>query len=215
MGGDFYDLWEVSPGRWAIAVGDATGTGPEAAALTALVRHSMRALAMAETRPDEVLRTLNALLMQSGLASERFCTALFGFVTIDGGVVVDLANAGHPYPWRRGNDGKIEELRVDGSLLGVFDRPDFEARTFELPPGSQLVLFTDGVLEARHDDVFFAAVGVTEVLTSAPSGAEALAATLERAVLDHIGGRPTDDMAIVVLESERAAVPPLTGGALA
>jgi serine phosphatase RsbU (regulator of sigma subunit)/anti-sigma regulatory factor (Ser/Thr protein kinase) len=214
VGGDFYDLWQVTPDRWALAVGDATGTGPEAAALTALVRHSMRALAMAEDRPDEVLRALNALLMQSGLGFERFCTALFGFVTVADGVVVDLANAGHPYPWRRDPEGRVEELRIDGSLLGVFEVPDFESKTFALAPGSQLVLFTDGVLEARHDEVFFAASGVAEVLAAAPSGAEAAAARLERAVLDHIGGRPTDDMAIVVLESELAVVPAPTGGAL-
>jgi serine phosphatase RsbU (regulator of sigma subunit) len=214
VGGDFYDLWQVTPHCWALAVGDATGTGPEAAALTALVRHSMRALAMAERRPDEVLRSLNALLIQSGLGYERFCTALFGFVTVAGGVVVELANAGHPYPWRRDPEGQVEELRVDGSLLGVFDEPDFEARTFELAPGSQLVLFTDGVLEARRDEVFFSGAGVADVLAGAPSGAEAAAATLERAVLDHIGGRPTDDMAIVVLESELAVIPAHTQGAL-
>jgi serine phosphatase RsbU (regulator of sigma subunit)/anti-sigma regulatory factor (Ser/Thr protein kinase) len=212
VGGDFYDLWQVTHDRWALAVGDATGTGPEAAALTALVRHSMRALAMAEDRPDEVLRTLNTLLMRSGLGFERFCTALFGFVTVSGGVRVDLANAGHPYPWRRDPEGLVEELRIDGSLLGVFEEPEFDACTFELSPGSQLVLFTDGVTEARRGDVFFSTSGVADVLSAAPTGAEAAAANLERAVLEHIGGHATDDMAIIVLESELITVPAPIGG---
>jgi serine phosphatase RsbU (regulator of sigma subunit)/anti-sigma regulatory factor (Ser/Thr protein kinase) len=203
VGGDFYDIWPVGPQRWALAVGDATGTGPEAAALTALVRHSMRALTLTEHRPDEVLRSLNDLLLASGLDYERFCTALFGFVTVGEGITVELANAGHPYPWLREPSGTVVELEVDGSLLGVFETPEFETLTFLLPPGAQVVLFTDGVLEARRDEEFFAASGVARVLASAPSGAEAAAALLERAVLDHIGGMPTDDMAIMVLETER------------
>jgi serine phosphatase RsbU (regulator of sigma subunit)/anti-sigma regulatory factor (Ser/Thr protein kinase) len=209
VGGDFYDLWEVTPGRWALAVGDATGTGPEAAALTALVRHSMRALTMSLTQPHDILRSLNTLLIANGLEFERFCTALFGFITLDehGGVVVELANAGHPYPWRRGPMGQVDELQVDGSLLGVFDDPDYETRTFTLEPGSQLVLFTDGVLEARHGERFFASTGVADVLSAGHVGAETLAATLERAVLEHIGGIPTDDMAIIVLETEPLPAP--------
>jgi serine phosphatase RsbU (regulator of sigma subunit) len=173
----------------------------------------MRALAMAETRPDELLHALNALLLASGLEYERFCTALFGFITVDDGIVLDLANAGHPYPWRRDRTGAVEELRVDGSLLGVFEVPEYEARTFRLEPGAQLVLFTDGVLEARHDDVFFSASGVAEVLATSSPGAEHAAARLERAVLDHIGGMPTDDMAIVVLEAELSPVRPVIDGA--
>ena len=201
VGGDFYDLWPVGPNRWALAVGDATGTGPEAAALTALVRHSLRALTLTEQRPERVLASLNSLLLASGLEYERFCTAVLGFVSINGGVTIELSNAGHPYAWLRHPDGRVEEIEVDGSLLGVFDEPEFAARSFTLEPGSQLVLFTDGVVEARHDDVFFGTSGLSRVLQSAPAGAEAAAAMLEQAVLDHIGGAPTDDMAIVVLET--------------
>jgi sigma-B regulation protein RsbU (phosphoserine phosphatase) len=169
----------------------------------------MRALAMTVTRPDEILRSLNTLLIAHGLEFERFCTALFGFITLDdqGAVTVELANAGHPYPWRRDPTGRIDELHVDGSLLGVFDDPDYEASTFVLEPGSQLVLFTDGVLEARRGERFFASSGVSDVLSAGLAGAETVAATLERAVLDHIGGIPTDDMAIIVLETERIPAP--------
>jgi len=206
VGGDFYDLWAVGPNRWALAVGDATGTGPEAAALTALVRHSLRALTLTEHRPDRVLASLNSLLLASGLEYERFCTAVLGFVTINGGVTIELANAGHPYAWLRHPDGRPEEIEVDGSLLGVFDEPEFTSRSFELEPGAQLILFTDGVIEARRADEFFATTGVARILASAPAGADEAAAMLEQAVLDHIGGAPTDDMAIVVLETPPAAV---------
>ncbi len=58
VGGDFYDIWPVRSGQWAVAIGDATGTGPEAAGLTALVRHTLRALAMSEPEPPAVMATL-------------------------------------------------------------------------------------------------------------------------------------------------------------
>src|SRR5439155_22763854 len=186
--------------------GDPTGPGPEAAALTALVRHSLRALTLTEHRPDRVLASLNSLLLASGLEYERFCTAVLGFVTINGGVTIELANAGHPYAWLRHPDGRPEEIEVDGSLLGVFDEPEFTSRSFELEPGAQLILFTDVRIEARRADEFFATTGVARILASAPAGADEAAAMLEQAVLDHIGGAPTDDMAIVVLETPPAAV---------
>jgi serine phosphatase RsbU (regulator of sigma subunit) len=65
VGGDFYDIWPVRPGQWAIAVGDAAGTGPEAASVTALVRHTLRALTLTDARPDSILRTLNAALLDA------------------------------------------------------------------------------------------------------------------------------------------------------
>jgi serine phosphatase RsbU (regulator of sigma subunit) len=203
VGGDFYDVWSVRSGEWAFAIGDATGTGPEAAALTALVRHTLRALTISQSDPAEVVRTLNTALLEaaSDVHGERFCTAVFGLINVGAAIEVRLASGGHPPPLRRRAGGHIDVLPVYGSLLGVFDDTDVESLRVTLEPGDSLVMFTDGVLEARNAGRFFDLDGVLEVLRSGVEGrgAVATAAALEKAVLDHTGGVLTDDMAAVVL----------------
>ena len=201
VGGDFYDVWPVGSGQWAIAIGDAAGTGPEAAALTALVRHTLRALTIIGSEPTEVMRTLNtALLDAASDGNERFCTAIFGLVTTDQRIEVWLGSGGHPPPIIRRADGRTATVRIDGgSLLGVFTDPDVKSTRVQLGPGDTLVLLTDGVLEARRDGVFFDVGGVERVLATDARSAQAAATALERAVLQHVGGALSDDMAAVVL----------------
>jgi serine phosphatase RsbU (regulator of sigma subunit) len=203
VGGDFYDIWAVRSGEWAFAIGDAAGTGPEAAALTALVRHTLRALTISESDPARVVRTLNTALLDAAaeVHGERFCTAVFGLVTVGDKVEVRLASGGHPPPLLRRASGEIEVLPVFGSLLGVFHETDVHSLRLTLEPGDSLVMFTDGVLEARQQGRFFDLEGVMQVLEASEQGrgAEATAAALEKAVLDHTGGSLSDDMAAVVL----------------
>ena len=201
VGGDFYDVWPVGPEMWAIAIGDAAGTGPEAAVLTARVRHTLRALTLSETDPDVVMRTLNRALVESAedVEGERFCTAIFGLVSSGDRIDIRMAGGGHPSPMVRRADGRIEVVGLGGTLLGVF--PDVEVRTasVRLDAGDTLVLFTDGLLEAQDDGPTFDEAGVERVLASGLDSAAAVAAALEEAVLSHTGGLLTDDMAAVVL----------------
>ena len=201
VGGDFYDMWTLGPGRWAIAIGDAAGTGPEAAALTARVRYTLRALTLSESLPARVMRTLNAALLDPAADDdERFCTALFGVVTAErAGVVVDLATGGHPPPIIRRADGRVEFFELHGSLLGLFADVAIEAARIELTRGDTMVLVTDGVLEARHEGEMFDVAGVEDVLATDSSSAEATVRALEQAVLRHTSGRLSDDMAAIVL----------------
>lgn len=202
VGGDFYDIWPVSPGRWAIAIGDATGTGPEAAALTARVRHTLRALTMSEREPARIVRTLNTALLAAADAEadiERFCTALFGLVTAGDRIEVELASGGHPPPVLRRADGSRSTVDVGGSLLGVFDDTIVGSTRVELTPGDTLVLVTDGVLEARGDGAFFEQEGLDRVLADPVVSASAAATAVEQAVLRLTGGVLNDDMAAVVL----------------
>ena len=205
VGGDFYDIWPVRPGHWAVSIGDATGTGPEAAGLTALVRHTLRALAMGHQDPPEIMATLNTALIESlsDPDSERFCTAIFGLITVEDGIEMWVAGGGHPPLIVRRADGRTEALRVGGSLLGVLSDAEFESIRVRLRPGDTLVLLTDGVLEARRDGGQFDISGVERVLAAETGDAAAVAVGLESAVLRHTGGSLTDDMAILVFRVPR------------
>ena len=211
VGGDFYDIWPVRPGQWAVAIGDATGTGPEAAGLTALVRHTLRALAMSEPEPPAVMATLNTALFEAlpDPDGERFCTAIFGLITVGDAVEVWAAGGGHPPPVVRRADGRIETPHVGGSLLGVFGDAEVESVRVRLDAGDTMVLLTDGVLEARRDGHQFDISGVERVLGTETGDAAAVAVALESAVLRHTGGSLTDDMAILVLRVPRDTVGPV------
>jgi serine phosphatase RsbU (regulator of sigma subunit) len=202
VGGDFYDAWRLADDCWAIAVGDATGSGPEAAALTARVRHSMRALALSEREPEQLLHRLNTLMLEAAPGTERFCTALFGIVTVGSCTTVCLAGGGHPTPLVRRAGGSVERVPLAGSLLGILDDPVFESATVELSAGDSLVLVTDGVIEARSSDgAFFGEEGLRDVVARTHAPADELARTVEKAVLTHAGGSPRDDMAILVVRA--------------
>ena len=206
VGGDFYDIWPVQPGQWAVAIGDAAGTGPEAAGLTALVRHTLRALAMGQHDPPAVMATLNTALLEAlpDPFGERFCTAIFGLITDRDGIEIWAAGGGHPPLIVQRSDGRIEVLRVGGTLLGLISDAAVESIRVRLHAGDTLVLLTDGVLEAHGDGgLQFAIGGVERVLAAEIGGATAVAIALERAVLRHTGGSLTDDMAILVFRVPR------------
>ncbi|MDQ1538242.1 MAG: hypothetical protein QOE58_2635 [Actinomycetota bacterium] len=210
VGGDFYDIWPVRPGQWGVAIGDATGTGPEAAGLTALVRHTLRALAMGRQDPPEVMATLNIALLDAlcDPVGERFCTAIFGLVTVGDAIELWAAGGGHPPLVVQRADGRTEALRVGGALLGLFRDAEFESVRVPLLAGDTLVLLTDGVLEARRDGEQFDISGVERVLAAEHGDAAAVAVALQSAVLRHTGGSLTDDMAFLVLQVPRAVGSP-------
>lgn len=200
VGGDFYDVWPVRNGRWAIAIGDVAGTGPEAAAVTALVRHTLRALTMSQSDPEGVMRSLNqALLDAAAVDDERFCTAIFGLLTAGDGALLHLASGGHPPALVRRTSGHVEQVHVGGGLLGVFVEPDVATRRIKLQPGDVLMLLTDGVVEARHNGRMFSMEGAERVLSADLPSAHGAALALERAVLAHAGGELGDDMAAIVV----------------
>jgi serine phosphatase RsbU (regulator of sigma subunit)/anti-sigma regulatory factor (Ser/Thr protein kinase) len=204
VGGDFYDMWEIAENCWAIVVGDVSGTGPEAAAISAQVRHTLHGLLMGQRDLDAVLHKLNAA-MRRGTPSDdntsMFCTAVLGRIDVSEGVSVLLGSGGHPSPLLRQADGTVSEVYLDGSLLGVLDEIDVTVTEVILRPGDTLVLFTDGLLEARDDGDFFGTERAVRVLQHSDGGAAAIVGALERAVLDHTHGQLNDDVAIVALRA--------------
>jgi serine phosphatase RsbU (regulator of sigma subunit) len=204
VGGDFYDLFEIGPGSFAVLLGDVSGVGPEAAALTGVARYTVRAVAEAEGAPSAVLTRLNEALLRLG--SERFLTAVYATLEpkADGVVPVVLCSGGHPPAFLLRDDESVEVLdRANGMLLGVFPTVELTDDKVVLHPGDTLVLVTDGVLEARDADGTEFGFDRLEALLTTCSGrsAEGIARRIERSVLDHRGDRADDDLAIVVLRA--------------
>ena len=204
VGGDFYDLFEVADGCFGLLLGDVSGVGPEAAALTGMARYTVRAVAEAEEAPCAVLTRLNEALLRLG--SDRFLTAVYATLQPkeDGVVPVVLCSGGHPPAFVLRDDESVEVLdQATGMLLGVFPTVELSDDKLVLHPGDTLVLVTDGVLEARDaDGNEFGYDRLSDLLaTCAGRSAEGIARRIERSVLDHREDRADDDLAIVVLRA--------------
>ncbi|MGZ4197023.1 MAG: SpoIIE family protein phosphatase [Solirubrobacteraceae bacterium] len=145
VGGDFYDVWELDDG-WMLMIGDVTGKGIEAAALTSLVRHTMRAASEFESSPAELLARADSILKKQRARS--ICTALCMRLFEDRAL---LAAGGHPLPLHINSRG-VGRVGEHGPLLGGFTDVSWEDRTVELEPDSILVAYTDGVTDAIGPD---------------------------------------------------------------
>lgn len=203
VGGDFYDLINTVEDGWVVVIGDARGKGAEAAAVTALVRYTIRAVTLKVDRPSEVLAALNEAMLQQ-LPEDRFCTvACVRLEPEDGspGVGLDVSRAGHPPPLVVRPDGSVEEVGCSGRVLGVFPDAELQDTPLRLMPGEVLVLYTDGVTEARSPDGEFFGEERLRALLRSCAGLEAgaFASRIKGVVLEFQEGYPRDDLAIVVL----------------
>ena len=202
VGGDFYDMFEARSGVWGLMIGDVTGVGPEAAALTGIARYAARALAAQEHSPARLLTQLNETLVGFGL-QDRFCTVLYAELHPGPDVLkIKIANGGHPYPYILRSDGQVEEIPISGTLLGLLSDVAFEELELVLGPGDVLVAYTDGVTEARNPTgAFFGTDGLVRTLPGCVGRPAAwVAHRIELAVTEHQAGVTPDDIAIVVLQ---------------
>jgi integral membrane sensor domain MASE1/anti-sigma regulatory factor (Ser/Thr protein kinase) len=206
-GGDFYDVFQASPGRWVAVIGDVCGKGPESASLTALARYTLRAVGRQATGPSDALRALNEAILEQR-SDHRFMTAVLVQLDVAGPAHrVALSNGGHPPPLLVRARGEVEEVVGEGGmLLGIYSDPGLVDQRLELLPGDALVLFTDGLAERRdpHDD---AAGRIRELLrASAGASASETAARLGQLALSD-GVEPDDDVAVVVLRRVHSREP--------
>jgi serine phosphatase RsbU (regulator of sigma subunit) len=199
VGGDFYDLFPLRGSGWGVAIGDVQGKGSAAAALTALARYTVRAGALTLRNPKQVLRALNEAVLREG--RDRFLTiCLLTLQPARESLRGRLCVAGHPLPFLVRASGEVSQIGRPGTLLGVTSDVDLAVVTFELTVGDYVVLFTDGLIEARRDGAEFGPDGVRKVLESCTGMAPGqVIAALEDAVTTFGGGEPRDDMAILVL----------------
>jgi sigma-B regulation protein RsbU (phosphoserine phosphatase) len=204
VGGDFYDLFPLSQDRWGLFLGDVCGKGARAAALTSLIRYTLRAAAAYDPDPVTVMGALNAALHQEYLHDYRnFCTAIFGLLTPQGdGFTLTLASGGHPPAMLIRADGTADfQPTPGGQLIGAWDDATFAATTIRLTPGDAFLLYTDGLTEARTDSAG-GRYGYDALRTLARNLATATAAAAVAAVtvlLESFGDGLDDDAAILAL----------------
>jgi sigma-B regulation protein RsbU (phosphoserine phosphatase) len=199
VGGDFYDVAQLGPNEWMVAIGDVRGKGVEAAVITSLARHTLRAAMMGHPEPSAALRILNEVLLTAHV--DRFCTvALLRLRTDKDQCHVTLCVAGHPLPLLR-SGGSTATVGQPGTLLGVLAEAELTDVVIDLQPADTLVLFTDGVTEGRSGLNFYGDERLTARVATGPAGASALADHLLADVLAFQSDVPSDDIAIVTLQA--------------
>jgi phosphoserine phosphatase RsbU/P len=204
VGGDFYDLFPLADGRWGFFVGDVCGKGAGAAALTSLARYTMRAAAVYDPDPVAVLRNVNTVLHHEYEGDDpRFCTTIFGVLTpADDGCAVTLASGGHPPALLLLADGTATYLHTrGGQLIGVLPEAHFVTATRRLSAGDTLVLYTDGLTEARidADGNRYGELALHELANALAPTTAADAVTALTEVLTGFGEGLDDDTAVLAL----------------
>jgi PAS domain S-box-containing protein len=195
VGGDFYDVFPLTDSTWALLIGDVSGKGSAAAALSALARYTVRADALREPDPARVLKLLNDALVREG---GDFCTAVLATLDLQTGTpALTVASAGHPPPLLV-RDGSARELTGPGLLLGYSADASFEQRRETLQPGDTLVFYTDGLMDAQAPEQVLEPEEIGELAASGQdSSATEMARKLERAAVRE-GAPARDDIAILV-----------------
>ena len=201
LGGDFFDVVETADGRVRAVIGDVMGHGPDEAALGVHLRVAWRALVLADVPDDHILTTLSRLL-EAESGGGIFVTVCD--LTLDRDLGLTVRVAGHPPPLRCA-DGTASYLDVAvGPPLGVSDEEaeaGWPVTRTQVAPGSSLVLYTDGLLEAYRRPDSLTSVGLDELLevaTAALSSGEPVDQLIST-VVGQAPARAADDTALVIL----------------
>jgi serine phosphatase RsbU (regulator of sigma subunit) len=203
VGGDFYDLFETEAG-WMVLLGDVTGKGMQAAAMTSLVRHGARFLGRHDPDPPAIFSQIDEALRERDQLS--LCTAVCARLGRDH---VLLAVAGHPAPLILRDDGELREVGSPGQILGAWPHGTWPASQVPLGPDETLILYTDGVTDLpgppRTDSGSpgrerFGLERLRRVLVGAAGGSpDQLLRALEAELTAFEQGGPADDTAVLVL----------------
>jgi serine phosphatase RsbU (regulator of sigma subunit) len=190
IGGDFYDVFRVDDKRWAVTIGDVCGKGIEAAAVTGLARHTLRAAARHFDSAADVLHALHRAM--SDHRPSTFCTVCFMYIEpgADGRLRITMSLGGHPPALLRRTDGTVTEIGRLGTLLGIVE-PDLVDAVVDVEPGDTMVLYTDGLTDAPGDQ----AVPIGDVVR----------------LLQDDGVQPTEELADSIRVLKRARRPQGSG----
>jgi serine phosphatase RsbU (regulator of sigma subunit) len=198
IGGDFFDYFHFPSGAFGFAFGDVAGKGPPAALLAAQLQGILATQSYSEGTPSETLARANQVLMRRAVEA-RFATVLYGVFSRDGRVT--YCNAGHNPPFLVGRRG-VRRLETGGLILGAFREASYEDEAVSLQPDDLLVVFSDGVTEARNaagaefgEERLLACVKANRGLTPAAL-LEYLFATVDEFT---VGAEPFDDRTGLVL----------------
>ena len=216
VGGDFYDVFALPDGRWAFFLGDVCGHGAPAAALTSLMRYTLRAVASHDPDPYQVLAQLNGALLNERTDHKQVATVVFGILEPDddgsGGFVVTLAGGGHePALLLRAASGtaappvELVTATAGGMLMGAVPTPRIASGRVRLDPRDALLLYTDGLIEAHLDGAPVDQDGLLRWFSPGLPGADARVRSAEgvvdaaRALISRVRPAPRDDIALLAI----------------
>lgn len=217
VGGDFYDVFPLGGHRWAVSIGDVSGKGVQAAALTSLARYALRGAAIQTSDPSIVLAALNETIAadQSGQDVPHYCTAVFCVIeqTGSGSATVRLANGGHPPAVVCRTDGSIERLTESGPMLGWLPNSHYPLLETILNPGDGLLFYTDGITDARRYGQRFGEGRLAAALADRPHNNAKSLVRWVRNLMNEFDPPGYDDVAVisVSVEPEPIASSLLTG----
>jgi serine phosphatase RsbU (regulator of sigma subunit) len=194
VGGDFYDVFPTAAG-WMAIMGDVVGRGPAAASLTAMGRYTLRTAGSLVGTPTMGLARLNDNLRERG--EMALCTAAIVLLR-DGSNEASLVCAGHPLPYLI-RAGRVQPVGRTGPLLGAFENGHWLPASLQLEPGDVLVLYTDGVIDARGENGRFGEQRLEETLVGTGSATEAVE-RIQAALHRFAGSEQDDDTAVLAMQ---------------
>jgi serine phosphatase RsbU (regulator of sigma subunit)/PAS domain-containing protein len=202
VGGDFYDLFSVGEDEWIAVIGDVCGKGAEAAAVTALARYTIRTAAVRRRSPAAILRWLNDAMLRQEVDG-RFCTiACVHLDTSRPELAITVSCGGHPPALLRRADGEVRDVGATGTLLGLLPDPELEDERSVLAPGDALVLYTDGITDARAPERVIEPQQLHDALHAIPAGsAQRIVEQLAALAVGKEGTPPRDDIALLALRA--------------
>lgn len=195
IGGDYYDLFKSKSGDIWLVIADVCGKGVQAATKTSMIRYAVRALTAAGCSPAEVLSEVNDMVADSGDPAD-IVTAWVGRIDCRG--VLAWADGGHPPGLLKRVSGSIESLGVTGALLGAQKGAPYDECEVAIEPGDLILLYTDGVTEARRGNIFYGEQRVRAVLEGYTTASETASGLLE-SVRNYAEGETRDDIAVLVV----------------
>ena len=202
VGGDFFDVFTVSPGLICVAIGDVSGKGVEASVHTALAKYSLRSYAYEDPNPSYVLERLNsAVYCQTAL--DIFITLFYGLLNVSEGTF-SFANAGHMPPFYMANQSHVvSALTVVGIPLGILPETRYEQHTIDFKSGDRILLYTDGVTDARNGKGFYGMDNLMEFFRNRKSEPpNELITHLTETLEDWSGEHLRDDIAMLLISME-------------
>jgi len=200
VGGDYYDFIPINERRTAICIGDVTGKGLPASLLMANLQATLRGQTLIGENPKVCLVRSNKLLFQS-TSQEKFATVFYGILDVKEHVL-SYANAGHDHPVVMGDHAVVRRLNKGGIMLGAFEEFPYEDEVVPLPPGTTLVMYSDGITEAMNSagDMYGEERLLQFLQANRAQTAKEIADALVADVRSFVGSTPqSDDMTVVVV----------------
>lgn len=199
VGGDFYDIFRLAPDKVGIIIGDVSGKGLEAATVTALAKNTIKAYAFENYSPEIVMQKTNRILRDM-LQESIFMTVFFGIIDINKREL-SYCSCGHPQVILRKKNLHTSFMKTDSPVVGVMSDAKFQLHKTELLPGDLLVLYTDGVTEARSDSGFFGENNLLDLIKNKykSEGPEELSDLIFKEIRAYTKGVLIDDIAILSL----------------